>query len=325
MKILRAFFLFILSASAYSDSDNERFAAQGYLDGEESTVHLTIGGGGKIRSLLGSTSEVVKAGVLLAEAECPDIRGRINSLSHELSEVDWERKLLVAGARDEEVAVYKAEYLQAKSSLVLEESKYLRLVNLKDKGDFVSDNEVDDSKNRVKVAETAVQKSEKSLALIEAPARVEDLEIINSKFLKIQSQQLAAQELLASDCQIIAPYNGVVLKQHMEPGEWVNPLTPEVVVSYGSLSTLIARVEVDEKDILKVTVGQPVMITSQATGDKKFEGHVTSIDKEVGIKSIHSKDANMPVDRDVLEVKVIIDDQGLPKISGLRVLVIFQG
>lgn len=324
MKIISAFFLFILSASTYSDSDNKQFAAQGYLDGETSTVHLTIGGGGKIRSLLGSASEAVESGGLLAEAECPDIRGRIASLSHELAEIDWERKLLVAGAREEEVAVYKAEYLQAKSALVLEESKYVRLLSLKDKGDYVSDDEVDDSKNRVKVAETGVIKSEKSLALVEAPARIEDLEIINSKFLKMQSEYLAAQEILASDCQIIAPYDGLVLKWHMEPGEWVNPLSPQIVVSYGGMSTLIARVEVDEKDILKVKVDQPVIITSQATGDKKFQGHVISSDREIGIKSIHSKNANIPVDRDVLEVKVRIDDEGLPKISGLRVLVIFQ-
>jgi membrane fusion protein, macrolide-specific efflux system len=75
---------------------------------------------------------------------------------------------------------------------------------------------------------------------------------------------------------IIAPISGTVIVRSIEPGQSVTEATPILVLS----DRLIVRADVDETDIGRVKVGQPVVISLDAYPDVQTKGNVELISFE---------------------------------------------
>ncbi len=79
--------------------------------------------------------------------------------------------------------------------------------------------------------------------------------------------------------RVAAPMDGVVITKGVEPGETVTSGVSSfnagtVLFTVADLSRLIIKVNLNEVDIAKVAVGQPVRITLDAYPQKVFEGKV---------------------------------------------------
>jgi RND family efflux transporter MFP subunit len=79
--------------------------------------------------------------------------------------------------------------------------------------------------------------------------------------------------------RVTTPMNGVVIKRGVELGDMVQSgvssfNTGTVLFTVADLDSLIVRVNLNEVDIAKVTVGQPVQITLDAYPQKAFTGKV---------------------------------------------------
>lgn len=86
---------------------------------------------------------------------------------------------------------------------------------------------------------------------------------------------LRSAELSASDVNVKASFAGVVNKRNVEPGSYVNP--GQQMFEIVNTSSLKLKVNVDEKNIGSIKVGQQVSVTATVIPDETFNGIVTFI------------------------------------------------
>lgn len=86
---------------------------------------------------------------------------------------------------------------------------------------------------------------------------------------------LKSAELTASDVNVRASFPGVVNSRKVEPGKYVNP--GEELFEIVNLSSLKLKVNVDEKNISAVKMGQKIKVVSPVLPDESWTGVVTFI------------------------------------------------
>jgi len=74
-----------------------------------------------------------------------------------------------------------------------------------------------------------------------------------------------------------APIAGTVLQLAARSGELASPSAPLPLVLLGDLSVLRVRVELDERDVGEIRLGQPVVVRSAAFPGRDFAGKVLSV------------------------------------------------
>lgn len=86
---------------------------------------------------------------------------------------------------------------------------------------------------------------------------------------------LRSAEIAAGDVNITASFSGIVNTKNIEPGSYVNPGMElfEVV----NVATLKLKVNVDEKNVGALKIGQSVTVKSPVLSDKEFTGKISFI------------------------------------------------
>ncbi|WP_169703353.1 HlyD family secretion protein [Candidatus Kuenenia stuttgartiensis] len=77
--------------------------------------------------------------------------------------------------------------------------------------------------------------------------------------------------------------SGIVLSKNVEPGEYVSPGTPVVIMC--NLNDIWLRAYINETDLGRIKVGQKVHITTDTYPEKIYEGHVSFIASEAEFTS----------------------------------------
>ncbi|MCT1529723.1 efflux RND transporter periplasmic adaptor subunit [Sphingobacterium daejeonense] len=86
---------------------------------------------------------------------------------------------------------------------------------------------------------------------------------------------LKSAKLTAGDVTIKTSVGGIVNSRKIEPGAYVSPGTPAFDIV--NVSTLKLRVNVDEKNVASLRVGQSVKVQVSVYPDKEFSGRITFI------------------------------------------------
>ena len=86
---------------------------------------------------------------------------------------------------------------------------------------------------------------------------------------------LKSAKLNAGDVTIKTSVSGIVNSRKIEPGAYVSPGTPAFDIV--NVSTLKLRVNVDEKNVATLRVGQAVQVRVSVYSDKEFSGKITFI------------------------------------------------
>ncbi len=81
-----------------------------------------------------------------------------------------------------------------------------------------------------------------------------------------------------ADTRIRSPIDGVVVSKALEVGEWVTPGTP--ILTVDDLSTIWARVDVQETDLGTLYVGKPARISLPTTPPTILNGRIMAIGQE---------------------------------------------
>src|SRR3984957_13737 len=82
----------------------------------------------------------------------------------------------------------------------------------------------------------------------------------------------------ANDTVIRAPISGTVVSKNLQVGEWVTPGTP--ILSIDDLSTIWARVDMEETELGAIRVGGPAQVTLPTRPPMVFPGQVMAIGQE---------------------------------------------
>jgi HlyD family secretion protein len=80
------------------------------------------------------------------------------------------------------------------------------------------------------------------------------------------------------DTEIKAPVDGVIVSKALEVGEWVTPGVP--ILTVDDLSTIWARVDVEETDLGALYIGKSAQIELPTTPPQIFTGRVMAIGQE---------------------------------------------
>ncbi len=215
-------------------------------------VKITAEASGEIVSLLVREGDDVKKGQLLLRIK-PDI---------------YEAQKNSADAR---LAQAKANQSSTKAQLDKVEAEYKRVQGLFQKG-LASDSELETAKSTY--LQTLVNfESQKSIVDQTEAALKEANETLNKTY-------------------IYAPMNGTVSKLNVELGERVigSAFQGTELLTVADLSQMEATVDVDENDVVLVSLSDTAKIKVDAFGDKTFNGVVTQIGNSATTSGLGTQD-----------------------------------
>lgn len=105
---------------------------------------------------------------------------------------------------------------------------------------------------------------------------------------------------------VYAPMNGTISKLNVELAQRVlgSNFSPGTeILTVADLSQMEARVDVDENDVVLVSVGDEAIVKVDAFGDKEFKGKVTQIGNSAVSKGLGTQDEVVN-----FEVRILIED-----------------
>ncbi len=128
-----------------------------------------------------------------------------------------------------------------------------------------------------------------------------------------------------AESELLSPIDGEVLKIHSRVGE--RP-SSDGVMEVGASQSMEALVEVYESDINRISIGQPVTLTSENGGFQgTLEGRVERITPQVRQRQVLSTDPTGDADARIIEVDVVLSPesaQRVTQLSGLKVIARFK-
>jgi len=267
---------------------------------EWETIHSETGG--VIGNLRVHEGESVARGAELLSLSDPSLIADIESADAKLAEAHASLQAILAGAKPADLAAIDTSLARARLELQQATSDYEALRRLSEK-QAATAADVKAAHDKMKQLELEIDGLEKRRGpLVSVPdqtaaqARIRDAEAA----LKLARQR-------ASRTVVRAPLAGVVYNLAIRAGSFVHAGDP--LMNIGRLDRLRVRVYVDEPELGRVMVGQPVTIRWQALPGKEWQGAVER--RPVSVQALGS--------RQVGEVVCTIENPGRELIPGTNV------
>ena len=163
--------------------------------------------------------------------------------------------------------------------------------------------ELDRAIEEKKLSAAALEEARQTQKMSEAGPTPTEIGVAQARVAQAEAVlRLAETEL--DLCTITSPLDGHVIYRHQEPGEVVDPEVAVPILSLGNLDEVRLRAEVDEADIERVRLGQLVIATAEAYGDRKFTGRVVHLEPTMGRKTIRTERTTEQQDAKVREVLI---------------------
>jgi len=315
----------LLTAAACRDAAPvNRVRVSGYVEATEVQVSAEVGG--RILDLAVDEGDRVEAGAVIARLDTADIDLTLERARAERRGADAQLRLLLAGARVEDIrqadaqrAAAAADHAATQRDLVSAERDLQRFDALiaansgaeKPRDDAATRRDV--AIQRVRASDERVRAAAEGLARLKAGARREELDVARARVAAVQAQ-IATLEKSLKDAIVVTPAAGVVTQKLVDRGELIAPRTPIVLVA--DLDHVWANVYVDEPFVPRVALGQTAIIFTDA-GGPGVEGTVTFISPKA---EFTPRNVQTATERSklVFRIKVTVDNrkgvlkQGMP-------------
>lgn len=220
------------------------------------------------------------------------------------------------GQRTEDRDAALAESRSTKARSDLSEIALSRAEQLT-KGGAMTQEELDRARLNAAADKQTSRAAEARAHAAEVGSRTEDIAAANAALIAADARLEQAKATLDRR-QIKAPYAGEVLQVKARVGEYYTAGASEAPIVLGDTTSLRARMDVDERDIGKVKIGQAAYVRVDAYPGVKFTGKVAEIGRRMGRKNVRTDDPTERLDTKILEVVVNLDD-AKRLVPGLRV------
>jgi HlyD family secretion protein len=270
---------------------------------------------GKLDRVLVEEGDAVRTGQVVAVLRNADFAARVATARAALAERQAYLERLSNGAREEEKLEAEALLREAEALLQNARAERERRRSLLGRG-AVSRSEYDLADRDFATAQARVDASRQRLALVRSQTRSEDLKRAEAEV--AHAKAMVAEAEAAFDKTLIrSPLTGKVLRRYKKTGESVTA-GDTAILSLGDFRSLRVRVDVDERDVARLHLGQAAWVRADAYGDRKFTGKVVQIGQALGRKNVRTDEPSERVDTKILETLLELDPgQTLP--VGLRV------
>ena len=257
---------------------------------------------GVISRIAVQDGQTVAKGAAIAVISDPTLQADIDAAQAKVAEAQANLSALQAGGKPAEFTEIDNSLNRARFDREQAQKTLAALERLKAK-QAATQQDVDAARDKVQQTDLEIAGLEKRRnSLVAAPdvaaakARLTDAEI---------AYKLARSR--AAFSTVTAPIAGVVYGREARQGSYVN--AGDLIANVGRMDQLIVRVFVDEPELGRVEIGQPVTITWDALPGRQWTGRVER--KPVTVQPMGS--------RQVGEVLVSIDNQGGALIPGTNV------
>jgi len=231
---------------------------------------------GRVEARFVSEGETVKAGQVVARLDSTELDQEVALRKAEVDAAQAELAELEAGARPEEIAQAEAVVARVKADLERVRRDYDRQKGLYGR-EVISAREYETPKSAYDMAEARVREAEEQLTHLKKGPRIEKIERARARRQQAR-QALALSETRLAYATLVAPLEGMVLSDSVEPGEYVAPGTP--VITVGDLQNVWLRAYINETDLGRVNLGQRVHVTTDTYPGKVYEGRISFISSE---------------------------------------------
>ena len=245
--------------------DENRQRAKSSLEQEKANLEL-IAAEHKRNNTLYEKELISQAALESSQAQLKSAQARHRSAEENL-------KLVERPATEAELELGQADIRKAEFNLEIAEERV--------ESEATRDMDIELQRQRIVQAEESLKLAQANQKQIERKQR--DLETARSS-VKRSETQLELRQIEYDDTTIQAPISGTILEKLVEEGQVItsrlSSLASEegqTLVTMADLDTVYVVTEVDETDIGKVEIGQPVTITVEAYPDTPFQGEVLKI------------------------------------------------
>ncbi|MBE9063177.1 HlyD family efflux transporter periplasmic adaptor subunit [cf. Phormidesmis sp. LEGE 11477] len=233
-----------------------------------------------------------------------------------------------AQRRQRQAAVEKAQAVLRES-----QTKYQRYQTLAAAGAIeqieldVARRDYETAQADLALEQSTQEETEKTLAaqISEERARLTELSQVLPENVEIAAAQLEQAQMQVSQSQadlddvlVRAPVAGQILRINTQVGEQVN--TQQGIVELAQTNQMMVIAEVYETDIRRVSLGQPVKVTSEYGGvETDLTGTVDQIGLQIGKANFGGEEADptQDVNARVVTVKVRLDDEDSERVAAL--------
>jgi HlyD family secretion protein len=301
----------------------------GHVEATEVQVAAEVGG--RLIELRVAEGDRVAAGAIVANLDTRDVELQFDRARAVRKAADAQVRLLLAGARPEEIRQAEAQVDSASAEVAGAEAE-LRAAEV-DLERFEallganagSQKQRDDARARVEVARARergardrVRAARETVARLQSGARPEEVQAAQARVASVDAQ-LAVLEKMRTDAVVVAPIGGIVTQTLSDAGEMVAPRMPILVIT--DMDSAWANLFVPEPFMSIVSLGQALDVVTDA-GDR-VPGTVTFISPQAEFtpRNVQTADERSKL---VYRIKVAVDNsagvlkQGMPVDAELR-------
>ena len=232
-----------------------------------SQVRVSFRTAGTLREVNAKVGDAVKAGDVLARLDSTDLELTLATALTNLESAQIRYKQSAAGPKSEDLAIAKSNLDKSFANLQKAQTDYDRIAWQAGSGATtqavaLQQATLDYQIAQANYAKTTAGSTELDLALLQASIKTSQIQVETAK----RNLGFAA---------LVAPMDGVVASMGANVGEQVG--ANAIMFNIVSLKNLRVDATVDETDVAKLVVGQPVSITFDALSDVTLQGKVSAI------------------------------------------------
>jgi HlyD family secretion protein len=277
-----------------------------YGDVDLRQVQLSFNNSERIAAVLVQEGDRVRQGQLLARLDTARLEPQLAQAEAQAAAQLQVVKRLRSGSRPEEIAQARANLQAAKADLTNARQQYERWKSAAEisAGRAVRQQDVDNARTAVQVAEARLAVIQKTLDLAIAGPRREEINE-NEARLKASEAQASVLRQQLKDAQLIAPVDAVIRTRLMEPGEMASPQRP--VFSLAITDPKWVRAFISEPDLGKIKPGMPAAIVVDSFPGRRFDGWIGFISPvaEFTPKTVQTEELRTSL---VYEVRAFVKD-----------------
>jgi HlyD family secretion protein len=269
-------------------------------------VQLSFNNSERIAVVLVQEGDRVRQGQLLARLDTARLEPQLAQAEAQAAAQLQVVKRLRSGSRPEEIAQARANLQAAQADLSNARQQYERWKSAAEisAGRAVRQQDVDNARTAVQVAEARLAVVQKTLDLEIAGPRREEINENEARLEAFEAQASVLRQQL-KDAQLVAPMDAVIRTRVMEPGEMASPQRP--VFSLSITDPKWVRAFISEPDLGKIKPGMTAAVVVDSFADRRFEGWIGFISPvaEFTPKTIQTEELRTSL---VYEVRVFVKD-----------------
>ena len=220
----------------------------------------------------------VQKGDVIAVLESTDYEADVARAKASVKLCEEKIRELENGSRPEQIKQAQAELAESQATLVQLQSEWRRNFELR-QSKSITQQEYELAESSFKAMQQRVHRLTYALELLKLGERAERREVAKAELAQAQAD-LTKAEWRLGNCTIRARVSGTILKKAAEEGNIVNPLALNGSYSLcelADLSDLEVELNIQERDISAIKVGQKCRVRTKAWPDRVYEGVVSRL------------------------------------------------